>query len=292
MGQDLQAGEMFGQRFRIIRVLGTGGMGKVYLAEHGVLRRMVAIKVLHDARAADAKAQGRFRREARAACRIEHQNVATVYDFGHDHEETPYLVMEYVEGPTIADVLHQQGPFAVERAAAILHQIAAGLGAAHTCRVIHRDLKPGNVALTPLPSGADQVKLMDFGLAKILDPEETTGLSATGGVLGTPVYMSPEQVAGQRVNHLTDLYSLGVMAFEMLVGRPPFDGALMEVLTGHIHQPPPSLAAMSRREDIPAALEQLVLRCLAKDPAHRPATGAAFRQDLAVAIAGAGPSLR
>ena len=264
-------GVIFAGRFRLVQVLGQGGMGVVYLAEHAMMGRKVALKVLHETGQQDAKTISRFRREARAACRIDHPHVATIHDFGHDEGQVPYLVMEYVPGPSLADVVRREGSLPVPRAVNILVQVAGGLSAAHRCRVIHRDLKPDNVVLTTNDGFGDWVKIMDFGLAKIMDPEETTGLSATGTVMGTPMYMSPEQVSGARVDPQADIYSLGVMAFELLTGKPPFTGAFQEVMRAHVHSDPPSPAAASGRDDIPPDLEKLVLRCLAKKPQQRPA---------------------
>jgi len=263
-------GVIFAGRFRLVQVLGQGGMGVVYLAEHSVMGRKVALKVLHETGQQDAKTISRFRREARAACRVDHPHVATIHDFGHDEDQVPYLVMEYVPGPSLADLVRREGALPVPRAVNILVQVAGGLAAAHRCRVIHRDLKPDNVVLTTHDGYEDWVKLMDFGLAKIVDPEETTGLSATGTILGTPMYMSPEQVSGVKVDPQTDLYSFGVVAFELLTGEPPFVGAFQEVMRAHVHKEPPSPSAITGREDIPPNLEKLVLHCLAKKPDQRP----------------------
>ena len=280
MDQKLSIGGMFAERFRIIRLLGKGAMGQVYLAEHGVMRRMVAIKVLHQAAQQSAKTLGRFRREARAACRIEHPHVALIYDFGHDEHQTPYLVMEFVEGPSLAEVLNGVGPLPLSRAVNIMVQIAGGLAAAHRCRVIHRDLKPANVMLTTIDGLPDWVKLMDFGLAKILDPDETTGLSVTGHVMGTPQYMSPEQVTGQQVDHRSDIYNLGILGFELLVGGRPFGGKLQEVLKAHVYSTPPAPSDASGRKDIPPALDRLILNCLEKEPSNRPAQAEKVQQAL------------
>ena len=272
MCETVNLGGIFAGRFRLISVLGQGGMGVVYLAEHAMMGRQVALKVLHATGRQNAKTISRFRREARAACRIEHPHVATIHDFGHDEEQVPYLVMEYVEGPTLAELIRELGPLPIPRLVNILVQIASGLNKAHQCRVIHRDLKPGNVVLTTHNGHADWVKLMDFGLAKILDPDETTGLSGTGVVLGTPMYMSPEQVAGSRVTPLTDIYSLGVVAFELITGRLPFVGGLQEIMRAHVLSEPPSPTEISGRKDIPRGLELAVLSCLAKLPRDRPSS--------------------
>ena len=280
MGAQLPIGSIFAGRFRLIRVVGQGGMGVVYLAEHAIMGRQVALKVLHAEGQHDAKSISRFRREARAACRVMHQHVTTVHDFGHDEEQVPYLVMEYVEGPTLGDLVQALGPLPMPRLVNILAQIAAGLTEAHRCRVIHRDLKPGNVVLTTHDGHRDWVKLMDFGMAKILDPDETTGLSVTGAVMGTPMYMSPEQVSGDRLDAMTDIYSFGVLAFELITGHLPFQGGLQDIMRAHILADPPSPSQASDRKDVPPGLEELVLACLAKLTGDRPANAEVLVQRL------------
>ncbi len=281
-------GSVFAGRFRIDALLGTGGMGAVYLAHHEVLDRFFALKILYGSRGAsagdeqgksrrphagaaggredDQGAADRFRREARAAARIEHPNIVQILDFGHSPEGVPYLAMERVEGTSLADVLTAQGPLPLPRAVDVLLQVATALGAAHSRQVIHRDLKPQNVMLTRREGGRDLVKILDFGLAQILDHTEGSGL--VGPSAGTPGYVAPEQIAERPYDHRTDLYSFGAMAFEVVTGRLPFPGQAMQMLEAHLHQPPPVPSQVAGRP-LPAALDALILRCLAKDPVDR-----------------------
>jgi serine/threonine protein kinase len=246
-------------------------MGAVYLAVQDVLQRRVALKLLRRELLAEPKVMRRFEREARAASRIDHPNITAVYDFGYSEEGVPYLVMEYVQGPTLSAVITEQGPFAPGRALHVLSQIASAVHAAHQADVVHRDLKPQNIVLYTREEQPDFVKVLDFGTSKILGPDGGASLTTQGTSLGTPAYMAPEQlVEGQeQVDHRADLYSLGVVAFEMLVGRPPFVGALMEVMKAHVGQPPPAPSEAAERDEIPPELDQLVLCCLAKSPDAR-----------------------
>ena len=258
-------GTLFAGRFRVAELIGSGGMATVYRAEHDVMHRQVALKLLHRDLLADLKIMARFQIEARAACRVVHPNVTGVYDFGHSEEGLPYLVMEYVEGPTLAAVLEREGPLGPARALAVLVQVAEGMAAAHEAAVIHRDLKPNNIVL----QDGDRVKILDFGLAKIISPDAPPSLSTVGSTFGTPEYMSPEQISGDRVDHRTDIYSFGVLAYQLLAGRLPFSGALMEVLTAHLDEPPPPLDG-----SIPPRAAELVLDCLRKRAADRPGRAA------------------
>jgi serine/threonine-protein kinase len=276
---ELVAGDRFAGRFCLLGLAGSGGMGVVFIARDEVLRRRVALKLLRRSLLADPNVLGRFQREARAACKIVGPHVAQVHDFGFSEEGVPFLVMEYVEGATLAQALVERGPFPVPLALRVLAQIAQALEAAHRVGVVHRDLKPGNILVAGEPE-APVVKLLDFGLAKILGPDATSVLSADGLVFGTPEYLAPELLEGGIVDHRVDLYSLGVVAFEFLTGRPPFEGTLMEIVGAHLNQLPAPPAFAARRPEVPAALDTLVLRCLAKRPADRPESAAALHREL------------
>jgi serine/threonine protein kinase len=274
-------GTLFAGRFRIESLLGTGGMGSVYLATHEVLQRKFAIKVLRRNLVEDDNIAGRFRREARAASRIEHPHITSVFDFGHTEDSGPYIAMEYVDGPTISDDLDQDGAFKVPRGLRIMAQVADALAAAHAGQVVHRDLKPKNIVLTTHRGQADYVKILDFGLAKILGMASTKRLTMDGEAIGTPIYMSPEQCAAQAVDHRTDIYSFGILAFEMLVGRVPFAGKVMtQVIGAHLHKEPPVPSETAESDQIPANLDSLILRCLAKQPDERFQSASELHQEI------------
>ena len=273
-------GTLFAGRYRIEALLGSGGAGEVYLGWHEVLRRRIALKLIHASLQLDPRVLARFRREARAASKISHRNIPHIHDFGHSEEGRPYLVMDHVEGPTLAAVLAQQGALPVPRCVQILQQIADALAAAHAAGVVHRDLKPDNVMLQDCEDGPLQlVKILDFGLAK--EPAaDTVELTTEGSFYGTPEYLAPELIAGREVDHRADIYGLGILAFEMLSGSVPFAGKLFEVLNAHLKQQPPAPSDAAPKAEIPAALDRLVLRCLAKDPAQRFATAALVLAEL------------
>ncbi len=273
MKGSLQVGTLFAGRFRIESELGSGGMGIVYRAVHEVLQRAIAVKVLHGSLLGDPNILGRFQREARAAARIDHPNVTHIIDFGHSDDGIPYLVMEFVEGEPLWRLVEREGVMSVERSVAILAEIARGVTATHRAGVIHRDLKPGNVMVAPDPAGGDRVRICDFGLAKIVDPGSgAVALSAQGLGFGTPEYMSPEHCSGRPIDHRADIYSLGLIAFAMLCGRPPFTGSRHRVRAAHINKMPPEIRTVRGAADIPDHLQQVVSRCLAKKPEDRYAT--------------------
>ncbi|MCA9668737.1 MAG: serine/threonine protein kinase, partial [Myxococcales bacterium] len=239
-------GNLFAGRYRIEAVIGRGGMGTVYKAHHEVLARDVAIKVLHPRLLARPNAAQMFRREARAVSRVDHPNVTAIYDFGHDDGGNPYIAMEYVVGRSLTSQLvrgEQQAPISLMRAIGILAQVAEALAAAHAVNVVHRDLKPENVLLCSNRGVDDFVKVLDFGIARLVDGSETTSLS-DGDFFGTPAYMSPEQSgSGADIGPASDLYALGVIAYELTTGRPPFDAQGMQLLFHHRHNVPPPPAA-------------------------------------------------
>ncbi len=270
-------GELFAGRFEIKSMLGSGGMGAVYLAEHVVLQRQFAVKLLGAEVISDAD-MARFRREARAASRVDHPNVTAVVDFGHAEDGKPYLVMEYAEGPTLADAIAKGGAMQLPRALRILSQVVDALAAAHANGVIHRDLKAHNIVLTER-EGHDFAKVLDFGLAKIIDRDATSAMTVDGELLGTPAYMAPEQCRGEQVDHRADIYAVGVLAFKVLAGRPPFEGPLVRQLTAHVQDQPPRLSDLALAKDV-GVLDRLVERCLAKRPEDRYQSAKALAKDL------------
>jgi serine/threonine-protein kinase len=252
--------------YTLLEPIGHGGMAVVYRARQDSLERTVAIKVLSENLAASTEFMERFRREARTAANLRHPNVITVFDFGQDERGVPYLVLEYVEGPTLADLM--DCGLDDNRLPDLLDQIAAGLDYAHRRGVIHRDVKPGNVLLTE----DGRVVLADFGLAWLL---EGAHLTLTGGVIGTPEYMAPEQAGGERIDHRADVYALGVVLYEMLVGARPFVAETpIGVLLKHLQDVPPSV--LEARPELPLAVDQVIMRALAKDPSERFASAGAL----------------
>jgi hypothetical protein len=243
----------------LLEPLGYGGMATVYRARQESLDRTVAIKILSDNLAASSEFMERFRREARTAANLHHPNVITVHDFGEDERGVPYLVLEYIGGPTLADMMDTG--LDDDRIPDLLDQVAAGLDYAHARGVIHRDIKPGNVLMTE----DGRAVLADFGLAWLLQGAQ---LTMTGGVIGTPEYMSPEQASGEPFDHRSDVYALGVMLYEMLVGERPFVADTpIGVLLQHLQDPAPSV--LIARPDLPLAVGDVLDKVLVKSPADR-----------------------
>ena len=230
--------------YRVSRLLGEGGMGVVYLAQHPVIGRKVAIKLLHVALARDQDIVSRFFNEARAIHMIAHANIVEILDFGQTTDGQPYFIMEFLEGEALSEAV-ARGPMTPEEVEAIGVQMCRALWAAHAKGIVHRDLKPHNVQLVPRPEGPPLVKILDFGVAKILaSPDGAQSVKTrTGSLMGTPLYMSPEQCKGAgTLDHRTDIYSLGVMLFEMLAGRPPFVAeGVGELFAKHMLEEPPPL---------------------------------------------------
>ncbi|NMI55707.1 serine/threonine protein kinase [Streptomyces sp. RLA2-12] len=251
---------LLADRYQLQELLGRGAMGEVRRASDQVLGRLVAVKLLRAEEAADAE---RFRLEAQTAARLNHPNVVGMYDFGSHHDQL-YLVMELVDGWSLAQERSLRGALAPAEAAAITAQAAAGLSAAHQQGVIHRDIKPANVMLT-----ADRtVKIADFGIARFAEDAAST-LTATGKILGTADYLAPERALGRPAQPASDVYSLGCVLYELLTGRPPFSGATsLAVVQQHVGAKPAPPERL--RPDIPQPLSDYVLHLLAKDPAHRP----------------------
>ena len=277
-------GRTLDEKYRLDERLGTGGMGTVYRATHLLIDRPVAIKVLNSRYVEDEAAQVRFRREARAAGRLQHANAVTVTDFGSTSDGLVYIVMELLEGYTLRDVLAREAPLDVARAVSIMLQISSAVAAAHAAGIIHRDLKPANIFIVQRKDAPPFVKVLDFGIAKLAaealdDDDDPQTLTQVGAMIGTPRYMSPEQCDGRNLTPAADVYSLGIILYEMLTGTTPFNGTSpLAIALKHSSQVP-----RSPREfvaTIPQALEDIVLHTLEKQPEQRPQDSAAFRQEL------------
>jgi hypothetical protein len=272
---ELRPGEAVLGRYTIEREIGRGGMGAVYLARDAQLGERVALKVISSLASDDPQSiAGRFRREVAQARKITHPNVIRIHDIGEDNGLL-FLSMEYIEGQTLAERLRRGGPLPIPEALSILGEVALGVAAAHAVGVVHRDLKPHNVLIAERP-GSRVVKVIDFGLATSLF---LAGMTATGMILGTPEYMAPEQVRGVPSDLRTDVYALGVMAYHVLCGRPPFSGETpIAVGFAHLHQEPRPPREL--RPDLPVSVEGAILRALSKEPTRRFADAQAWRNAL------------
>ena len=261
------------------KLLGAGAMGEVYLVENLAARRLEALKVMKKIDDAEQRrhAQARFQREVRAGHRLAHENIVPTYDAGMLPDGRLYLTMEYVEGPSLSALLQARGPLPIPMALGILAEVADALHHAHRAGVIHRDLKPHNLMLADHPAGKI-VKMLDFGLAKILfgDLQESLVLSATGAVFGTPQYMSPEQCQGKPPDPRSDIYAVGCIAFELLVGEPPFKGKIAPLFSAHVKTPPRVPSETAPGAGIPKLLDEIVLTCLQKRAELRFQNGAAL----------------
>jgi tRNA A-37 threonylcarbamoyl transferase component Bud32 len=271
---------VLGDRFRVERLLGGGGMGVVYLAEQVSLGRKVALKVLRDDLITTQGMGERFKREALLLSSVEHPAVVRVIDFG-EHGKSMCLVMEYVEGQSLQQCLEREAPLSVERVERILTQLAQGLAAIHSRGIVHRDLKPDNVVLTKALDGSEQARVLDFGIARLAEPDQKQQVTQVGFVVGTPEYMSPEQAMGQPLDARSDLYALGLIAWRLLTGRAPFPGpSPRELVSQQIHSPPPSLLDAAPHLATAPALVETVMSCLQKNPSTRPATAQGFLERL------------
>lgn len=276
----IASGQSIGS-YRILQKIGTGGMGAVFLAEHPLIGKKVALKVIHRELASNKEVVQRFFQEAKAVTKIGNEHIISIHDFGMTPEGDHFYIMEYLEGQTLAQVLAKDTVLGVMRALHIGAQVAAALAAAHAAGVIHRDLKPDNVMLTPRLGDQDFVVLLDFGLAKMfVGGGQSAVKTAAGVLLGTPQYMSPEACESRgNLDHRTDIYALGILLFQMMTGILPFDGETMgEVLVKQVTQLPPPPRGFNGQ--IPPSVEQIVLRCLAKNPDQRFPTMVALREAL------------
>ncbi|HEX8149164.1 MAG TPA: protein kinase [Pyrinomonadaceae bacterium] len=292
---DSLAGRVLDGKYEIVSPLGSGGMGAVYRARRVLIGDEVAVKVLHSRLTGDEKLVERFRREARAAAQLHHPNVVTIHDYGEARgpEGFAYIVMELVRGESLRDILRREGRLAPARAVSLMRDVCAGVGAAHRRGIVHRDIKPDNIIVTPADEDrpAESVKVVDFGIAKLRDlAAEGSTLTEAGMMVGTLFYMSPEQCKGEPLDSRADVYSLGAMLHEMLAGAPPFTASnITSLIFKHVGEPPPPLP-----EDLPVtpALRAAVLRALSKEPDARPSDASEFAREIQAALtsAPAGPN--
>lgn len=288
-------GAVVGARYKVLSLLGQGATGQVYLAEHLQLGRKEALKVLKPNVAVDPRFVSRFRREARATNRVRHPNIVGVYDFGRLADGRLFLAMEYAEGPALSHVLIEETALVPARAVFIAKQVAQAIRHAHEHGVVHRDIKPANIVLTERRGTVDFVKVLDFGMAKILTPEDGDPkvLTLKGQTFGTPAYMAPEQFRESSSDPRVDIYAAGCVLYELLTGRPPFTGHSLELMYQHEREAPRPPGEVNPEAVIPPELDACVLRCLAKQPDGRFATARdLFAALSAIPVIGKPPSHR
>src|SRR5262249_25013094 len=266
-------GRVFLGRYEALRLLGEGGMGRVYLARQVDLGRQVVVKVMHDHLVSDPKFCERFQRETLLMARFQHPFVVTLYDASLNDPQGPCIVMEYIRGITLDTLLQRNTRLSPTRVCRLLGQLCEALQAAHTEGIVHRDLKPANLMVVDPDTPYEKIKVMDFGLAKLLGNTNRAvrHVTDTGAdfAVGTPGYISPEQVRGDEMDHRSDLYSVGVILFELLAGRLPFTGEhTMDILLAHATEPPPSFESIGASAWVTPAIEAVVQKCLAKNPAE------------------------
>ncbi len=277
-------GSMIAERYHVLKKLGEGGMGQVYLAEHVKMGRKSAVKVMNPGMVHDADAISRFNREAANASRINHPNVAGIYDFGETADGLIYLAMEFIEGESLTSLVERTGALPAIRAAEITRQVAEGLNVAHDMGIVHRDLKPDNIMIAKSRDGSDCVKVVDFGIAKAAGAENQK-VTKTGLVVGTPEYMSPEQLAGDKLDGRSDIYSLGLVTFNMLTGSLPFRGeSAQESMIMRLTDEPATLATVKPDVAWPAEVQMVMARALARKAADRYQDASRFGRELYMAV--------
>lgn len=277
-------GVTLGGRYKLLSVLGSGAMGDVYLAQHVDLKKPMAVKVLRQSRSHDEGLLRRFQQEAIAVSRIGHENIVNVTDFGRTANGLAYFVMEALDGGNLFQWVKRNGAMELRRTLSILLQVSKALSAAHAQGIVHRDLKLANLVLVEREDGSDLVKVLDFGMSKVTarnDIDQPTPISDVGQIIGTPSYMSPEQIRGEAADHRTDIYALGVIAHELATGALPFfDTTAEAVMMMHINEPPKAPGRRWPQLNLPEDFDRLVLRALEKDRAHRYQSMDEFRDAL------------
>ncbi len=290
--RDMSADDLVGytldNKYRIVEKIGSGGMGSIYKATRMHIGDTVAVKVLHPDSVGDKKAIERFRREAQAAARLKHNNAVGIYDFAVSPNNLVYIVMELVEGKNLARIIKEQGPLQPSFAVEIISRVCSALDEAHRQNIVHRDLKPDNI-LVNATSNDLTVKVLDFGIAKLCDlSAEVSTLTQKGMLVGTPQYMSPEQCMGEEIDGRADIYSLGIVLYEMLTGMLPFNSPTpTAIIVQHVTQPPPPLRQIN--SDVPPRLEQAVMHALEKRKEDRPQLASEFARELIASVRGPVP---
>lgn len=275
--------ELFAGHYRVISQIGHGGMGRIYQAVDILNNRIVALKVLHPHLVEDEHARKRFEHEAKATIHLRHPNLVTLFDYGFSEEGLPFIAMEYLNGEVLQKLLAVDGPLEIRRFLTIFLQACSALHHAHTNRVIHRDVKPANIMLIPVDKSSDLVKLVDFGIAKIVRPEgpKSQRLTQTGDVFGSPFYMSPEQCMGTEMDARSDIYSLGCVMYESISGRRPFEGSnALATMQLQVGTRPRKFNDVAPKLGIPPQIESVILRCLEKEPQDRYQSAKTLGQEL------------
>lgn len=287
-GEELGVGDKIAGRYEVMSVLGKGSFGVVFKAKHEILGRIVAIKTLRTQRIVDDRSARRFEREAKVACLVDHPNIIKVHDFGYNAGDgVPFLVMDFVSGIPLYNILKEERCITPERAVLLFSQVCDGLFHAHQRGVIHRDLKPANIMVVKVENEPETVRIVDLGVAKIVagSEEESDAITRTGEVCGSPIYLSPEQCVYSELDPRTDIYSLGVCLYESLTGVPPLRGATVyDTIYMHVNEQPKSFKAVAPDLDIPANIEQIVMRCLSKRPCDRFESMQELKQELLNAL--------
>src|SRR5450432_4454957 len=271
-GPDPLIGRVINDRFKISALIARGGMGKVYRAEQAPLGRVCALKVLNPSYAGDQDPEfhKRFFLEASIASKLTHPNTVTIFDYGRTDDDVYYMAMEYLVGHTLHRAIRDSGHFPEERAAHVARQICRALREAHALGVIHRDLKPANIFLLEHGDEPDYVKILDFGLVKEFAEEAKEQLTQTGLFMGSPKYMAPEQIRGDKVDARTDIYALGIILYEMVTGKVPFDRPnSVNILMAHVNEEAPPMRQMNPNAQFGPSIEETVMRCMAKDLEQR-----------------------
>lgn len=278
-------GKVFADKYEITSLLGEGGMSRVYKARHTFMKRSVAVKVLHESATDNEVAKARFQREAEAASSLSHPNVVTVHDFGLSRDGQAYFTMDCLEGESLADLLRQQEYLHLQQAIEVFTQACEGLDHAHRKGVIHRDIKPSNIVIIRQDDGSNLVKIVDFGIAKIIKPgtdaaKKQLQITQTGEIFGTACYMSPEQCNGRELDARSDIYSFGCLMYESFTGQAPLIGdSYVATVVKHVNEAPEPLSKRARL-NVPESIENVIMKCLEKDPANRFATAAELKQAL------------